>query len=128
VEGSARRGSLHHDPIEYDADGDTFRRPSNRAGGIEGGISNGQAIRIRGYLKPLSTLTKPLPSVDLVGKEPFQAAVERTDTIPIVAAGVVGEAMACLVLADEFLRKFGGDSMPEVLRNHRSYLDFLADY
>jgi chorismate synthase len=121
VQGAARRGSAHHDPIEYDAAVKRFRRPTNRAGGIEGGISNGETVRARGYLKPLSTLPRPLPSVDLETKEPFQAATERTDTIPIVAAGVVGEAMAAWVLADELLRKFGGDRVDELLRNLEAY-------
>ena len=121
VEGAARTGSEHHDPIAWDAGGRRFRRPSNRAGGIEGGMSNGETIRARGYLKPLSTLPRPLPSIDLVDKTPFEAAVERTDTIPIVAAGVVGEAMTAFVLADEMLRKFGGDSLGEIRRNLESY-------
>lgn len=117
LEGAARTGSAHHDPIAWDAGRHRFRRPSNRAGGIEGGMSNGETIRVRGYLKPLSTLPRPLGSVDLVDKSPFEATVERTDTIPIVAAGVVGEAMVGFVLAREVLRKFGGDSVGE-LREH----------
>jgi len=121
IEGAARRGSEHHDPIHYDAEGDTFRRPSNRAGGIEGGMSNGEMIRVRGYLKPLSTLPRPLASIDLVSKEPFEAQRERTDTIPIVAAGVVGEAVVRLVLADELIRKFGGDRIDETRRNLEGY-------
>ena len=117
VEGTTRRGSEQHDAIEYDPDGKRFRRPTNRAGGIEGGISNGETIRVRGYLKPLATLPRPLPSVDLESKQSFEALKERSDTIPIVAAGVVGEAMVAWVLADEMLRKFGGDSLGETLRN-----------
>ncbi|NIM64150.1 MAG: chorismate synthase, partial [Acidobacteria bacterium] len=80
---------------------------------IEGGISNGSTIRCRGWLKPLASLPKPLESIDLVTKEPFEALRERTDTIPIVAAGVVGEAMVAWILADELLIKFGGDSVGE---------------
>ena len=121
VEGSFRQGSRHHDPIDYSGEDRRFQRPTNRAGGIEGGMSNGEMIRVTGYLKPLSTLPKPLASTDLVSKERSGAAVERTDTIPIVAAGVVGEAMVALVLAGECLRKFGGDSMAEVERNLASY-------
>lgn len=128
VEAPARRGSAHHDPIGYDPESRRFVRPSNRAGGIEAGISNGEAIRMRGYLKPLATLPHPLPSVDLRTKEPFQADVERTDTIPIVAAGVVGEAMTCLVLADEVLVKFGGDHLDEVRRNLEGYREALRAY
>ncbi len=127
IEAAARRGSEQHDPILYDV-GRGFRRPTNRAGGIEGGVSNGEMIRVRGYLKPLATLPRPLPSVDLVDKSAFEAAFERTDTIPIVAAGVVGEAMTSLVLADELLRKFGGDHLSETLRNLASYRESLRTF
>ena len=128
IEGAARRGSDQHDAIAYDAAGRRFLRPTNRAGGIEGGMSNGETVRVRGYLKPLSTLPRPLPSVDLVTKEGSEADVERTDTIPIVAAGVVGEAMTCLVLADEMLTKFGGDHLEEVRRNLHGYRAALASF
>ncbi len=128
IEGAGRRGSEHHDPILYDPLRRCFTRPTNRAGGIEGGMSNGEMIRIHGYLKPLATLPKPLPSVDLVDKTAFEATRERTDTIPIVAAGVVGEAMVCLILADALLEKCGGDSQEEVLRNLASYRDALRSY
>jgi chorismate synthase len=114
VETASGTGSAAHDPIAYDAERRAFVRPTNRAGGIEGGMTNGETVRVRGYLKPLSTLPRALPSVDLVTKEPFEAATERTDTIPIVAAGVVGEAMVALVLADEVLIKFGGDDLADV--------------
>jgi chorismate synthase len=106
-----------HDAIGYDPNSRRFTRATNRAGGIEGGMSNGQPIRMLGYLKPLATLPRALPSVDLVTKESFVADVERTDTAPIVAAGVVGEAMAALVIADAMLEKLGGDSMEEI-RSH----------
>jgi chorismate synthase len=128
IESAARRGSAQHDPIGYDAAGRRFVRPTNRAGGIEGGMSNGETVRVRGYLKPLSTLPRPLPSVDLVTKEAGEADVERTDTIPIVAAGVVGEAMTCLVLADEMLMKFGGDHLEEMRRNLHGYRAALASF
>lgn len=128
IEGSARRGSEHHDPILYDREKRAFRRSSNRAGGIEGGMSNGEMIRVHGYLKPLATLPKPLPSVDLVAKTAFEATRERTDTIPIVAAGVVGEAMVCLILADALLAKCGGDSQAEMLRNLAAYREALRSY
>ena len=128
IEAVSRRGSDHHDPIEYDATRREFRRPSNRAGGIEGGMSNGETIRVRAYLKPLATLPRPLRSTDLVSKQPFDAVRERTDTIPIVAAGVVGEAAAAWVLADEFLIKFGGDSVEESLRNLAAYRESLRAY
>ena len=106
----------------------TFVRPTNRAGGIEGGMTNGEIVRAVCYLKPLSTLPRALPSVDLVTKEPFSAATERTDTIPIVAAGVVGEAMVALVLADEVLVKFGGDALGDVVAAHDAYRRRLASF
>jgi len=128
IEGAARRGSEQHDEIFYDDGARSFVRKTNRAGGIEGGISNGEMIRVSGYLKPLSTLPRPLASVDLASKEAFEAQRERTDTIPIVAAGVVGEAMACLILAGEMLRKFGGDSVEELLRNLGGYRAALREF
>ena len=128
IEAAARRGSEQHDEIFYDDGARSFVRKTNRAGGIEGGISNGEMIRVSGYLKPLSTLPRPLASVDLASKEAFEAQRERTDTIPIVAAGVVGEAMACLILAGEMLRKFGGDSVDELLRNLESYRAALREF
>ena len=85
-------GREAHDPIGYDPEARRFTRPTNRAGGIEGGMTNGEIVRMIGYLKPLATLPHGLPSTDLVTKEPFAADVERTDTVPIVAAGVVGES------------------------------------
>jgi chorismate synthase len=126
VESASRRGSETHDAIRYE-DG-CFRRPTNRAGGVEGGMSNGETIRVLGYLKPLATLPRPLESADLVSKERFEAARERTDTVPIVAAGVVAEAMVALVLADEMLHKFGGDRVDEVLRNLEAYRAALREY
>jgi chorismate synthase len=128
VEGAGRRGSRHHDPIQYDADARRFVRPSNRAGGIEGGISNGEMIRLRGYLKPLATLPRPLESTDLETKQRFEATRERTDTIPIVAAGIVGEGMVCWILADEMLRKFGGDSLGETGRNLAAFRQSLREF
>jgi chorismate synthase len=128
IEAARRRGSEQHDPIRYDADRRRFTRPSNRAGGIEGGTSNGENVRVRGYLKPLATLPRPLESADLVTKETFKAARERTDTIPIVAAGVVGEAMVAWVLADELLIKFGGDRLEETLRNLEGFRRDLDEY
>lgn len=128
IESAGRHGSETHDPIAYDVGERRFLRGSNRAGGIEGGISNGEMIRLRGYLKPLSTLPRPLPSADLVTKQAFEATRERTDTIPIVAAGVIAEAMACLVIADELLIKFGGDHLRETLRNLTAFRDSLREY
>jgi len=128
VEAAQRLGSRQHDEIRYDPEEKRFVRPTNRAGGIEGGMSNGEMIRVRCYLKPLATLPQPLGSVDLETKQSFEAVRERTDTIPIVAAGVVGEAMAALILADELLLKFGGDSLDETLRNLRASRDRLTSF
>jgi chorismate synthase len=91
-------------------------------------VSNGEEIRARVEVKPLSTLPRPLTSADLVTKEPFDAQVERTDVSAIAAAGVVGEAMTAYVLAEACLEKFGGDSIGETTRNHRAYLAALRDY
>jgi chorismate synthase len=91
-------------------------------------MSNGEEIRLLARVKPLSTLPRPLPSADLVTKEAFDAQVERTDTIAIAAAGVVGEAMTALVLADAFLEKFGGDSLGEIARHHAGYLEQLRRF
>jgi len=121
-------GREAHDAIAYDAAKKRFTRPTNRAGGIEGGMSNGEIVRLRGYLKPLATLPRALPSVDLVTKEPFSADVERTDTIPIVAAGIVGEAMVALVLADAMLEKFGGDAVSETRAHLDAYVAALRAY
>jgi chorismate synthase len=122
------RGSEVHDEIFYDARQRAFFRKTNRAGGIEGGMSNGEEIRARAYVKPLSTLPRALRSVDLVTKKPFSAAVERTDTTAIAAAGVIGEAMLSFCLARAFLEKFGGDGLAETRRNHRGYLRQLRSY
>ena len=91
-------------------------------------MTNGEIVRLRGYLKPLATIPHALPSIDLVTKQPFSADVERTDTAPIVAAGVVGEAMAALVLADAMLEKFGGDALGETRANLDAYIRGLRDY
>ena len=105
-----------------------FSRTRNNAGGIEGGVSNGQEIRVRGYLKPISTLRRPLQSVDFSTREPVKAAYERSDVCVVPAAGVAGEAMVALTLARCALEKFGGDSMTETLRNFQGYCQQLKDY
>jgi len=120
VAGGSAIGSAFHDEIFHQR-GRGFLRRTNRAGGIEGGISNGHEVRVQGYMKPLSTLIKPLSSVDLDTKEPYKAAVERTDTTAIAAAGVVGEAVAALVMCEMFMEKFGGDSLAETRRNFEGY-------
>jgi chorismate synthase len=121
-------GSEVQDEISYDKAGKRFRRSSNRAGGLEGGITNGEDVVIRGYLKPISTLRKALGTADMVTKEPIQAAYERSDWCVVPAAGVAGEAMVALVLADAFLQKFGGDSLTEMRRNFESYGRQIAEF
>jgi chorismate synthase len=122
------RGSQAHDEIAYDTEKRRFFHLSNRAGGIEGGITNGEEVRVVGYLKPIPTLKKALRSVDMVSKEPFLAQHERSDTCTVPAAGVIGESMVALVLATAFMEKFGGDSIEETTRNYRGYLDQLRAY
>jgi chorismate synthase len=114
-------GSEVMDEISYDKGERKFRRSSNRAGGLEGGITNGEDVVIRGYLKPISTLRKAMGTADMVTKEPVRAAYERSDWCVVPAGGVAGEAMVALVLADAFLQKFGGDSLAEMRRNFESY-------
>jgi chorismate synthase len=114
-------GSLVHDPIGYDPEAG-FYRPTNHAGGIEGGISNGEVIRLRVAMKPIPTLYKPLPTVDLISKQPAVASVERSDTCAVPAAAVVAEAMVCWVLAEAFMEKFGGDHLQETRSNYQNYL------
>jgi chorismate synthase len=123
-------GSTVHDEIGYSKSAEFagFTRARNNAGGIEGGVSNGQEIRVRGYLKPISTLRRPLQSVDFASREPVKAAYERSDVCVVPAAGVAGEAMVALTLARCALDKFGGDSLGETLRNYQGYLDQLKSY
>jgi chorismate synthase len=123
-EGAARHGSEFHDEIEFA--GGSFHHLTNRAGGLTGGMSNGEPIDLRVAIKPISTMKNPLPSVDLNTKEKVQAHYERSDVCVVPAAGVIGEAMVALTLADAFLEKFGGDSMAEVERNYRGYMESLA--
>jgi len=120
-------GSAVHDEIAYNrAEG--FTRAHNNAGGIEGGVSNGEDIRVRGYLKPISTLRRPLQSVDFASRQPVNATYERSDVCVVPAAGVAAESMVALTLARCALEKFGGDSMPETLRNFRGYMQQLKTY
>jgi chorismate synthase len=121
-------GSQVQDEISYDKAAMRFRRSSNRAGGLEGGITNGEDLVIRGYLKPISTLRRALGTADMVSKEPVQAAYERSDWCVVPAAGVVGEAMVALVLADAFLQKFGGDSLEETRRNFDNYAQQIKEF
>ena len=123
-------GSAVHDEIGYQNDSGFagFTRTRNNAGGIEGGVSNGQEIRVRGYLKPISTLRRPLQSVDFTTREPVKAAYERSDVCVVPAAGVAAEAMVALTLSRCALEKFGGDSLRETKRNFQGYLEQLKNY
>jgi chorismate synthase len=124
----SRRGSEAHDAIRWDGDEGRYRRDTHRAGGIEGGISTGELIVARLSMKPLATLNRPvLGTVDVVTKEATVSFKERTDVTAVPAMGVVGETMTALVLASEVLRKFGGDSLAEVMRNRDGYLAAIAD-
>ena len=124
---ATRRGSVAHDAIQYDEDADMYVRPTDRAGGIEGGMSNGSLIVLRVAMKPLATLNRPvLETVDVVTKESTVSFRERTDVTAVPAMGVVAESMTALVLANEALRKFGGDSVAELLRNRDGYLASLG--
>lgn len=130
ITAAASHGSSVHDEIGYDESADFagFTRARNNAGGIEGGVSNGQEIRVRGYLKPISTLRRRLQSVDFETREPVKAAYERSDVCVVPAAGVAGEAMVALTLARCVLEKFGGDSLPETLRNYQGNMEQLENY
>jgi chorismate synthase len=126
--GASSFGSKVQDTIHYDREAARFTRGANRAGGLEGGITNGQDLLVRGLLKPISTLRRPLESVDLTTREPALAAYERSDVCVAPAAGVVGEAMVAIVLAQAFLEKFGGDSLFETGRNFAGYLQQVKDF
>ena len=115
----ALRGSAFHDEIVWSEE-PGLERPTNRAGGIEGGVTNGQMIRARAIVKPIPTLLIPLRSVDLATREPQKASVERSDTCVVPAAGVVAEAMVAWVVADALLEKLGGDSLGEMLDHLRA--------
>jgi chorismate synthase len=125
---AALPGSQVHDPILYDKNALRFVRPTNHAGGIEGGMSNGEDITLRAAMKPIPTLMKPLRSVDLESRKPFKAAVERSDVCAAPAAAVVGESVVAFELANAFLEKFGGDSLREINRNYENYLEQIKNY
>jgi chorismate synthase len=128
AEGAASFGSKVQDTIHYDREERRFTRGANRAGGLEGGITNGQDVIVRGLLKPISTLRRPLESVDLATRQPALAAYERSDVCVAPAAGVIGEAMVAIVLAQAFLEKFGGDSLAETRRNFEGYLEQVRSF
>jgi len=126
-ETARRPGSLVHDEILY-ASESGFARTSNNAGGLEGGVTNGQPVVARAAMKPLSTLRSPLRSVDVATKEAVEAAVERSDVCAVPAAGIVGEAMMAIVLGQAFLEKFGGDGLEEIRQNYHAYQDSLKNW
>src|SRR5579872_4254037 len=128
AEGAAAFGSKVQDTIHYSRETHAFTRGANRAGGLEGGMTNGQDVLVRGMLKPISTLRRPLESVDLETREPALAAYERSDVCVVPAAGVIGEAMVAIVLAQAFLEKFGGDSLAETRRNYEGYLEQVKSF
>jgi chorismate synthase len=133
-ETARKPGSQVHDEIFYDeqrvsrGEQSGFYRKSNSAGGVEGGISNGEEIVILGAMKPIPTLYKPLQSVDILSKEPFEATVERSDVCAVPAASVVTEAVVAIEIASAFMDKFGGDSVAETARNYAAYIEYLREF
>jgi chorismate synthase len=120
---AARRGSAAHDEIERDPETGLIVRRTNRAGGLEGGVTNGEVLRVRGAMKPISTVPRALATVDVATGESAQAIHQRSDVCAVPPAAVVAESMVALVLADAVLEKFGGDSVGEVARNLEAYLE-----
>src|ERR1043166_7485908 len=128
IEASSLPGSEVHDEISYNDETKEFIRETNRAGGLEGGVTNGEELRVRGHLKPISTLRRALRSIDIDTKQEEKAAFERSDITVVPAAGVIGEAMVALVLAQAMREKFGGDSLGEMKRNFEGYREQLRGY
>ena len=128
VEASSLPGSEVHDEISYSEETKAFNRATNRAGGLEGGVTNGEELRVRGFSKPISTLRRALRSVDIDTKQEEKAAFERSDITVVPAAGVIGEAMLALTLAAAMREKFGGDSLAEMKRNFEGYREQLREY
>lgn len=126
-ESAALKGSLVHDEIFYNKN-KGFYRKTNNSGGIEGGMTNGEDIIIRAAMKPISTLKKPLSSVDIRTKKPVKATVERSDVCAVPAAAVIGEAVSAIEIANAFLEKFGGDSVAEMRRNYDGYLRQVRNF
>jgi len=127
ITASSSLGSEVHDAIYFD-ESRRYHRKTNRAGGLEGGVTNGQMVTLRAYMKPISTLRKGLPSVDVGSHEPHRSQWERSDVTAVPACGVVCEAMLAIVLAAAMREKFGGDSLREMKRNYDGYLEQLAKY
>jgi chorismate synthase len=122
------RGSELHDEIGYDATERRFTRLSNNSGGTEGGMSTGEPLRVRAAFKPLSTLMRPLRSVDIRTKAEAVGAIERSDVCAIPAAAVIAETVVAFELANAFFEKFGGDSLVEIMRNYQGYLGQVRNY
>jgi chorismate synthase len=122
VECACLRGSELHDEIFYSPE-EGLHRGSNSAGGLEGGVTNGEELRVKAYMKPLASLRRPLRSVNIKTMEPIEAARIRSDICAVPAAGVVGEAMVALTLAEAALEKFGGDAISETLTNYRTFVE-----
>jgi chorismate synthase len=127
-EAARRFGSEVHDEIYYDHGEQRFIRKTNNAGGLEGGITNGQPVVLRVAMKPISTLYSPKKSVDIRTKEPFDATVERSDICTVPAAGVVGEAVIAFEMANAMVEKFGGDSLEEMKRNYDAYQAYVKSF
>ena len=108
--------------------GSGFYRKTNNAGGLEGGVTNGEILVLRGFMKPIATLSTPLPSVDVISKKAYEASIERHDYCAVPAAGVVGEAMVASELAEALSEKFGGDSIKEMLHNYHGYLKQVKEF
>ncbi|MGH9755622.1 MAG: chorismate synthase [Blastocatellia bacterium] len=128
VANASKPGSQVHDEIIYNPESRAFGRTSNRAGGLEGGMTNGEELRVRGYLKPIATLRKRLRSVNIETKEPMDSDFERSDVTAVPAAGVIGEAMVAITLARSMREKFGGDSMREMKQNFEGYQRQVQGY
>jgi len=115
-------GSKVHDPVDYNAKNKKFTRKTNNAGGLEGGVTNGENVVITGFMKPIATLMRPLDSVDIRTKSRSKAATERSDVVAVTSCGVVAEAVVAIEIASAFLDKFGGDSINEIRRNYDGYI------
>jgi chorismate synthase len=126
IRGAFLAGSQVQDEICYASESGSYARATNRAGGLEGGVTNGMPLRIRGFMKPISTLRSPLMSVEIKSHNPSKAAYERSDICVVPAGGVIGEAMMALILGSALLDKFGGDSLGEIQNNYRNYLDQIS--
>ncbi|MEW6300978.1 MAG: chorismate synthase, partial [Thermodesulfobacteriota bacterium] len=120
-------GSRVHDEIAFNPQ-KGFVRHSNNSGGIEGGMTTGEPLRLRAAFKPLSTLMRPLRSVDIITKEPVEATIERSDVCAVPAAAVIAESVVSFVIAQAFLEKFGGDSLTEIRRNYEGYLEQVSRF